>query len=159
MAVAIDGEIYQDAYLAAFNPDSEIYLIDDPSGAAGAAGVMAAGTARRLGDVYRASNGAPLQVGGKTGTDDNRFDRFGAGGRLISQGVVDRTATLVFFLGDRFFGTITAYVPGSVAHCRGATRTSWKGGQGSGDAVEPDRRLCDDRRLRLGRSDRPKRLH
>jgi sulfur-carrier protein len=27
MAVAIDGEIYQDAYLAAFNPDSEIYLI------------------------------------------------------------------------------------------------------------------------------------
>ena len=27
MAVAIDGEIYQDAYLAAFRPDSEIYLI------------------------------------------------------------------------------------------------------------------------------------
>jgi molybdopterin synthase sulfur carrier subunit len=27
MAVAIDGEIYQDAYLAAFKPDSEIYLI------------------------------------------------------------------------------------------------------------------------------------
>ena len=27
MAVAIDGEIFQDAYLAAFNPDSEIYLI------------------------------------------------------------------------------------------------------------------------------------
>ena len=27
MAVAINGEIYQDAYLAAFNPDSEIYLI------------------------------------------------------------------------------------------------------------------------------------
>ena len=27
MAVAIDGEIFQDAYLAPFNPDSEIYLI------------------------------------------------------------------------------------------------------------------------------------
>jgi hypothetical protein len=38
-----------------------------------------------------------------------------AGGRLISQRVVDRTAIFVFFLGDRFFGTITAYVPGSVA--------------------------------------------
>jgi hypothetical protein len=25
---------------------------------------------------------------------------------------VDRTATFVFFLGDRFFGTVTAYVPG-----------------------------------------------
>jgi hypothetical protein len=29
--------------------------------------------------------------------------------------VVDRTATFVFFLGDRFFGTITAYVPGAIA--------------------------------------------
>jgi hypothetical protein len=27
MAVAIDGEIFQDAYLAPRNPDSEIYLI------------------------------------------------------------------------------------------------------------------------------------
>ena len=34
------------------------------------------------------------------------------GGGLISSRVVDRTATFVFFLGDRFFGTVTAYVPG-----------------------------------------------
>ena len=27
MAIAIDGEIFQDAYLAPLNPDSEIYLI------------------------------------------------------------------------------------------------------------------------------------
>ena len=27
MAAAIDGEIFQDAYLAPLNPDSEIYLI------------------------------------------------------------------------------------------------------------------------------------
>ena len=27
MALAIDGEIYQDAYLAPLDPDSEIYLI------------------------------------------------------------------------------------------------------------------------------------
>ena len=27
MAVAIDGEIFQDAYLAPLNPDSEIFLI------------------------------------------------------------------------------------------------------------------------------------
>jgi hypothetical protein len=56
-----------------------------------------------------------LGVGGKTGTGDNRFDQFTAGGRLISERVVDRTATFVFFLGDRFFGTITAYVPGAIA--------------------------------------------
>ena len=37
---------------------------------------------------------------------------FGHGGGLISSRVVDRTATFVFFLGDRFFGTVTAYVPG-----------------------------------------------
>lgn len=56
-----------------------------------------------------------LPVGGKTGTGDNRFDRFGVGGRLISQRVVDRTATFVLFLGDRFFGTVTAYVPDTIA--------------------------------------------
>jgi len=42
-------------------------------------------------------------------------DHFSGGGRLISQRVLDRTATFVFFLGDRFYGTITAYVPGSIA--------------------------------------------
>jgi hypothetical protein len=78
-------------------------------------GVVAGGTARRLSGVYRTPNGSPLPVGGKTGTGDNRFDRFSAGGQLISQRVLDRTATFVFFLGDRFYGTITAYVPGSVA--------------------------------------------
>jgi hypothetical protein len=74
-------------------------------------GVVASGTARRLSGTYVAANGTPLEVGGKTGTGDNRYDRFGRGGGLISSKVVDRTATFVFFLGDRFFGTVTAYVP------------------------------------------------
>jgi membrane peptidoglycan carboxypeptidase len=78
-------------------------------------GVVAEGTATRLRGTYHAADGSPLPVGGKTGTGDNRFDRFGAGGSLVSQRVVDRTATFVFFLGDRFFGTITAYVPGALA--------------------------------------------
>ncbi len=78
-------------------------------------GVVAEGTATRLRGTYRAADGTLLPVGGKTGTGDNRFDRFGAGGSLVSQRVVDRTATFVFFLGDRFFGTITAYVPGAIA--------------------------------------------
>ena len=77
--------------------------------------VVAEGTARRLNGVYRAANGNLLPVGGKTGTGDNRVDHFGGGGRLISQRVLDRTATFVFFLGDRFYGTITAYVPGAIA--------------------------------------------
>jgi hypothetical protein len=75
-------------------------------------GVVANGTARRLSGTYVSANGTPLAVGGKTGTGDNRFERHGPGGGLISSRVVDRTATFVFFLGDRFFGTVTAYVPG-----------------------------------------------
>ena len=78
-------------------------------------GVVSGGTARRLSGTYTAADGTPLPVGGKTGTGDNRFERFGHGGGLISSRVVDRTATFVFFLGDRFFGTVTAYVPGNDA--------------------------------------------
>jgi hypothetical protein len=77
--------------------------------------VVTEGTAKRVRGAFRDADGSPMPVGGKTGTGDNRFDTFGAGGRLIGQRVVDRTATFVFFLGDRFFGTITAYVPGAVA--------------------------------------------
>jgi membrane peptidoglycan carboxypeptidase len=76
-------------------------------------GVVAEGTASRLRGAYTAPDGsAALPVGGKTGTGDNRFDRFAAGGGILSSRAVDRTATFVFFLGDRFFGTVTAYVPG-----------------------------------------------
>ena len=77
--------------------------------------VVAEGTGARLRNTYRAADGSPLAVGGKTGTGDNRFESFSAGRHLIGSRVVDRTATFVFFLGDRFFGTITAYVPGSEA--------------------------------------------
>jgi membrane peptidoglycan carboxypeptidase len=75
-------------------------------------GVVATGTATRLKGAYAASDGALLPVGGKTGTGDNRFETFGNGHSLVASRVVDRTATFVFFLGDRFFGTVTAYVPG-----------------------------------------------
>jgi hypothetical protein len=35
---------------------------------------------------------------------------FARGGRLIESRKVNRTATFVFVIGDRFFGTLTAYV-------------------------------------------------
>ena len=54
-------------------------------------------------------------MGGKTGTGDNRVEVFGAGGRLIKSRAVSRTATFVFFIGERYFGVITAYVPGETA--------------------------------------------
>ncbi len=77
--------------------------------------VVARGTGSAVRGTYRAADGSLLAVGGKTGTGDNRFDHFGSGGRVIGQRVVDRTATFAFFLGNRFFGTITAYVPGAIA--------------------------------------------
>jgi len=78
-------------------------------------GVVQHGTAQRARDAFREAGGQIIPLGGKTGTGDNRFERFAAGGRLIESRVVDRTATFVFFIGDRFFGTVTAYVPGPEA--------------------------------------------
>ncbi len=73
------------------------------------------GTARRLKGTYKSADGIILPVGGKTGTGDHRYEEFGAGGRLISSRVVSRTATFVFYLGDKFYGTITAHIRGPEA--------------------------------------------
>ncbi|MCK9636044.1 MAG: transglycosylase domain-containing protein [Methylobacter tundripaludum] len=75
-------------------------------------GVVEAGTAGRLRGVYKSADGKPLSVGGKTGTGDHRREIWGAGGRLIDSIFISRAATFTFFLGDRFFGVITAYVAG-----------------------------------------------
>ena len=78
-------------------------------------GVVREGTGTRAKGAFHGADGSVLAVGGKTGTGDNRYDTFAAAGKLIDSRVVDRTATLVFFIGDRFYGTITAYVPGADA--------------------------------------------
>jgi membrane peptidoglycan carboxypeptidase len=75
-------------------------------------GVVEAGTAGRLKGIYKSADGKPLSVGGKTGTGDHRREIWGAGGRLIDSIFISRAATFTFFLGDRFFGVITAYVAG-----------------------------------------------
>lgn len=79
------------------------------------AGVVEAGTARRLRGAFSIAGKADLAVGGKTGTGDNRFNVYGSGGRLLESRAVNRTATFVFFIGERHFGVITAYVPGALA--------------------------------------------
>lgn len=76
------------------------------------AGVVEGGTASRLRSVYTDSNGKPLIVGGKTGTGDHRRQVWGERGRLLESKFISRAATFAFFLGDRFFGVITAYVEG-----------------------------------------------
>jgi len=51
-----------------------------------------------------------MEVYGKTGTGDQRFNVFAKGARLIESRKVNRSATFVFAIGDRFYGTLTAWV-------------------------------------------------
>jgi membrane peptidoglycan carboxypeptidase len=78
-------------------------------------GVVANGTAVAMNGVYKDANGKPLTVGGKTGTGDHRKERHGANGQLLESKFISRAATFTFFLGDKFFGVITAYVAGDNA--------------------------------------------
>ncbi|MBI2318967.1 MAG: glycosyl transferase family 51, partial [Betaproteobacteria bacterium] len=79
-------------------------------------GVVENGTARRLKGAFRGPDPAEtLALGGKTGTGDHRFDTFAPGGHVLSSRVVNRAATFVFFIGERHFGAVTAFVPGSQA--------------------------------------------
>jgi membrane peptidoglycan carboxypeptidase len=78
-------------------------------------GVVDGGTASRLKGVYTDSNAKPLPIGGKTGTGDHRQEIWGERGHLLQSKFISRAATFVFFLGDRFFGVITAYVAGENA--------------------------------------------
>jgi len=68
------------------------------------------GTAGRLQGALKDVNGRVIEIGGKTGTGDHRYQRIGRGGRVISERKIDRSATFVFMIGDRYFGTIMAYV-------------------------------------------------
>ena len=74
--------------------------------------VVAIGTAKRVKSAFVGGDGNIILVGGKTGTGDQRFDVYGAGGRLIESRFVNRSATFVFNIGERFFGSMTAYVHG-----------------------------------------------
>jgi len=69
--------------------------------------VVEAGTARRLAGAFQSASGDDLSPGGKTGTGDNRVVVNRRGGLALN-----RTATFVFYLGPRHFGTVTAYVIG-----------------------------------------------
>jgi len=75
-------------------------------------GVVADGTAKRARMAFVQADGTVIPVGGKTGTGDQRFDIFAPGGRLIESRYVNRSATFVFNIGERFFGSMTAYVHG-----------------------------------------------
>ena len=75
--------------------------------------VVERGTAIRVRRAFVDENGLPIRVGGKTGSGDNRIEHFARGRRLASSQASSRTAGFVFYLGDRWFGVITASVSGA----------------------------------------------
>jgi len=83
--------------------------------------VVTQGTARRGAGAVRAIDGSPLPIGAKTGTGNNRFHVIGPDGLVSEDRAIDRTATVVFFIGDRFYGSITAFVSGAAADRYGFT--------------------------------------
>lgn len=76
-------------------------------------GVVEHGTGRRVAGAVLLADGQRLEIGGKTGTGDNRFEMIGPHGHTSR--VVNRTAAFVFTVGDRVFGTVVAFVPGPEA--------------------------------------------
>ena len=75
-------------------------------------GVVTDGTAKRVKTSFVQSDGSVIAVGGKTGTGDQRFETYARGGRVIESRFVNRSATFVFNIGERYFGSMTAYVHG-----------------------------------------------
>ncbi|MBI5556578.1 MAG: transglycosylase domain-containing protein [Deltaproteobacteria bacterium] len=72
------------------------------------------GTAARINRALVGADGTEVAIGGKTGTGDHRYVTYRPGGGKESK-VVNRSATFVFYIGDRFYGTLTAFVPGADA--------------------------------------------
>jgi len=79
------------------------------------ANVVQEGTARRLRGSFMLDDGTALPIGGKTGTGDHRLEVYSARGQVLESKVMNRTATFAFYLGPRFFGVMTVFVPGEAA--------------------------------------------
>ncbi len=83
--------------------------------------VVEKGTARRARGAFTTSDGEKIVIGGKTGTGDHQFKQIDSNGRVINSRSVSRSATFVFFLGERFFGTLTTVVLGEESKNYGFT--------------------------------------
>jgi cell division protein FtsI/penicillin-binding protein 2 len=76
--------------------------------------VVNQGTAQRIKNTFINPDGTLLEIGGKTGTGDNRFETFRRNTdemEVTSSKILSRTSTFVFFVGH-YFGIVTAHVEG-----------------------------------------------
>lgn len=108
------GTPYETRVVRAPKVENEVVLAPEVARAVADAirGVVSNGTAKRVKTAFTTHDGNIIAVGGKTGTGDQRFDVYARGGRLIESRYVNRSATFVFNIGERFFGSMTAYVHG-----------------------------------------------
>ena len=72
-------------------------------------GVVQNGTATRLLHAFVGPDKKEIVTGGKTGSGDNEYKT-----RRFSK-PISRTGTFAFYIGDRYFGVVTAYVGGDQA--------------------------------------------
>jgi len=77
--------------------------------------VVEQGTARRLSGVFKLADGKRISVGGKTGSGDNRFETFNRAGDVVTSRATNRTAAFIFYIGERYYGVVTAFVQGREA--------------------------------------------
>ena len=111
-----EGTPYETNLKKAVDPGERIFAPEIAKVSRGALmGVVVGGTAARLNNVYTNADGVPLPVGGKTGTGDHRKQSMNANGEIIETKFISRAATFTFFIGERYFGVITAYVEGDNA--------------------------------------------
>ena len=108
------GTPYETRVVRAPKVEHEVVLAPEVARAVADAirGVVSSGTAKRVKTAFATHDGNVIALGGKTGTGDQRFDVYARGGRLIESRYVNRSATFVFNIGERFFGSMTAYVHG-----------------------------------------------
>jgi membrane peptidoglycan carboxypeptidase len=77
--------------------------------------VVERGTGRRVRGAFVRADGTPVPAGGKTGSGDNRVERVARGGQVTGSRPVSRTAAFVFYIGDRYYGVVTASVVGQAS--------------------------------------------
>jgi hypothetical protein len=112
-----EGTPYQTVFEPASNGRAEMVMRPEVARAlrGALAGVVDHGTASRVRDVFVGPDGSPMEIGGKTGSGDNRYQTFSRGGGLKSSRAVSRTAAFAFYVGERHYGVITASVAGPEA--------------------------------------------
>lgn len=104
---------YETALKFAAKPGERVMRVEVARALKNALGlVVSQGTARRLNGSFVKANGESMLMGGKTGTGDNKVATQVVRGKTMAATRTSRTATFVFYLGDDYFGTLTAFVPG-----------------------------------------------